>query len=380
MKIVHICQYYADNMGYQENILPFYQSKYDNEVVIITSDREPMFHNNINSRIKGVHNYYVNGVEIMRLPIYFETVNKFVLFNGLLDKLNVLSPDYIFHHGLTSPSLLTCIKYKKKHPNAILRCDNHADYYNSARSNLSMFYHSIVWANILDKRIKYIDKIYGVSPERVDFVKKVYKIPETKLGLLPLGGEPISNEVYNIKRDTYRKLLGVSDNDFLIIHAGKFAPAKRTDILLSAFNKISDSKLYLILIGSFEPEYESEIKSIIKLNNNVIFLGWQKPEELINYFCAGDLLVQPGSLSAIFEQAICCGLPVILNRCPTTEFLTSYDNGILINGENEKEVELAISTMVSNKEQYNIMKRKAFDFGHEILSYDVVAKKSLLIV
>jgi hypothetical protein len=43
MKIIHICQYYNDGFGYQENLLPRYQAKLGHDVMVITSDRMSYF-------------------------------------------------------------------------------------------------------------------------------------------------------------------------------------------------------------------------------------------------------------------------------------------------------------------------------------------------
>ena len=43
MKILHICQYFQENMGYQENTLPVAQKEIGNEVYIVTSNRECEF-------------------------------------------------------------------------------------------------------------------------------------------------------------------------------------------------------------------------------------------------------------------------------------------------------------------------------------------------
>ena len=43
-----------------------------------------------------------------------------------------------------------------------------------------------------------------------------------------------------------------------------------------------------------------------------------------------DYLIQPGSLSNSFIDAICCGLPLILLNTPQGKSLTSSGNGILI--------------------------------------------------
>ncbi|UXZ09720.1 hypothetical protein F1C14_14220 [Clostridium perfringens] len=81
MKIVHIHQYYNDGMGYQENILPRYHKKLNNEVFLITSDLSNGFDKESRSKEKGT--YYDNGIIIKRIGIYCEFKNRFVIFKDL---------------------------------------------------------------------------------------------------------------------------------------------------------------------------------------------------------------------------------------------------------------------------------------------------------
>ena len=149
MKILHICQYYHPGLGYQENLLPYYQSKLGNEVIVVTSDRILPVMRNV--KAASIINYKPgeyedNSVRIVRLKTTREFKNRFVFFKGLYEFLEVENPDYIFHHGLTSPSMYTVYKYKKAHRSSFLTIDNHSDLMISARNWLwKKVYYEFFW-------------------------------------------------------------------------------------------------------------------------------------------------------------------------------------------------------------------------------------------
>ena len=53
---------------------------------------------------------------------------------------------------------------------------------------------------------------------------------------------------------------------------------------------------------------------LIKSDDRVTYLGWKTGDELIEYLCASDLYLQPGSASITIKQALCCGNAVVVAR------------------------------------------------------------------
>jgi len=378
MKILHICQYFQENMGYQENILPVAQKEIGNEVYIITSNRECELFINREQRIKEIGSKDYNGVTLIRSDIYFEAKNRFVVFKDLYGLIKKINPDYIYHHNLTSPSLFTVIKYKKNNPNIILVCDSHAMYENTMRTTKSFFYHKIIWKNIIKSKIKFIDKIFYVAPECMDFIREVYKIPKNKLKFLPLGGDISNIDNYGYIRKKYRNKFNIKKSELLIIHAGKITPLKKTEVLLNSFKFVNEKDIKLIIIGCIENRYEKILTKYINNDNRITYLGWKNAEELSKIFCAGDILIQPGSASSIFEQAICDGLPIVLSKGKLGLYLTSKGNGIVLQEVNEKEISKLIIDLNQNREFLNKMHKNAINFAQEELSYRAIAKKSII--
>ncbi|WP_346848497.1 glycosyltransferase [uncultured Clostridium sp.] len=371
MRIVHICQYFQENMSYQENLLPKFHSKLGNEVILVTSDREFRFNNNMHNRIIGCEDKVIDNYRIIRLPIKFELINKFAQFENLNSILCDLKPDLIYHHGLTSPSIFTCVNYKKRY-GCLLKVDCHTDIKNSMIGFKGKMYHKYMWKPILKNIQKYFDGIDYVAPSSLEFLKEVYKLDEKLFNFTILGGDPDILEYAKTYRKYIREEYRINNNEIVLIHCGKLDKFKKTKELLLAFKDL-DIDCKLMIIGSINKDYEDEIKKYLD-DSRIIFVGWKNSSKMLEYFCAGDALIQPGSLSAIFQNAMCCGIPVILNNTSMGEYLTEDDCGILVDGNSISSIKQGILEFI---ERPNYYRSNCIKYAISKVSYNEIAKKTL---
>jgi glycosyltransferase involved in cell wall biosynthesis len=371
MRIVHVSQYYNDSMSYQENILPIHQSNLGHEVIILTS---PLTNSFIKDRTRGCGEYYDKNFKIRRIGIKKEFLDRFVIFQSLYKNLKELKPDLIYHHGMTSPSIFTCIKYKKNYE-CLLKVDCHMDNKNSMNGLIGYIYQRYLWRPILRYLQKYFNGIDYVAPSSLDFLRSVYKLDESLYNFTVLGGDSSILKDADHYKKKVREEYNINKDDLVLVHCGKLDNLKRTKELLIAFNKIKENNIKLLIIGSFEENYKKELERYLR-DNRIIYVGWKNSRDMLNYFCAGDVLVQPGSLSAVFQNAMCCGIPVILDNTSMGEYLTENECGILINGENPESIRAGILRFIDNPEFY---KKNCLRYAIPKLDYSEIAKKSLLI-
>jgi glycosyltransferase involved in cell wall biosynthesis len=378
MKIVHICQYYNDGFGYQENLLPKYQKKLGNDVVVITSDRRSYFAGEKVPKIVGTGQFEDNGVRIERLKISGEFKGRHVRFSNLTMHLESEKPDYIFHHGLTAPSLIEAAKYKQNHPSVLLVADNHADYNNSGRNKLwlNIFYRSL-WRSKLSSIIDVINVFFSVTPGCMLFAENELAIPKEKHRLLYLGADIDTNHFSKKWREIIRNDLGFSSTDFVIITAGKIDRAKNTDKIIRALEIANSKCLKLMIVGSIEKDYEKFMDSLIVDHSRIIKLGWIEADKLYRYFSAADIAVFPGGQSAIWQQAISCELPVILRYHPGTEYMLYENNGLFLFSEDPRELAQYIAFLAEDGEKIESMRANAIKLVEGCLSYDRVAIQSI---
>jgi len=377
MKITHICQYYNDGWGYQENLLPRYQKKLGHDIVVIASDRRPFYPGDKNKRIIGTGTFFDNEVRVERIPIKWELKNRFVMFKDLRSILEKEKPDYIFHHGVTALSLKTAVEYKKSYPNTFLVADSHSDFGNTGKSLFSKgIYHGIFWKKFIHKYINYIDKVFCVTPWVIEFEKEIHKIPQEKIFLLPLGAD----EQYTFDkqaRTQIREEYNLDDDDFLIITAGKIDSFKKTDDIIMALKEIKNQKIKFMIIGSIEPNYFDKLKKLSKEDNRIIFKGWVEQKEFYKFFSAADLGIWPGGQSVIWQAAVSCGLPIVIKHWPYVEYMVENGNGLILYSDNYKEIKQDIEILMNSPEYLKEMRQKAILFSENYLSYSKIAEETL---
>lgn len=366
MKIVHICQYYNDGYGYQENHLPRYQKKLGHDVKVITSDRMSYFAGEKQPKIVGPGLFEDAGVPVERLPIQGEFKGRFVWFKGLKGILQRERPDYIFHHGVLSPSLITCSKYKAKNSSVFLAADNHSDLNISARNKLwRLGYYQFLWTNIL-KSVKNVDLVFGVSPARCSFAEKYLGIPQSKLRLLPIGAD---TDLSNKLLETNEKRPGPRESGIQMVTGGKWTRAKRLDILLDAVKGLD---VELKIFGSIE---DDEARERIEKEENVSFLGWQDRAGTIKTLANADLAVWPGQHTTLMEDALATNTPILLRYHGSTSHHIR-GNGAYFFSSNPMEIRQLLKILIENPVVLEEMKKRA-PAQRDLLSYDQVAKDTI---
>ncbi|QTA38483.1 glycosyltransferase [Thermosipho ferrireducens] len=367
MKILHISRFYNDGYGYQENILPYYQKLLGHEVVHITSDRMSAFVPP-EKRIVGVKEYYENGVKIIRLPVKGKFKKRYVFLHGLYKTIEKEKPDYIFHHGLTSLSIFTVVKYKKAHPGVFLAVDNHADInisHGSVTWKLLLF-----WKILLKKCYKHIDLIFGVTPLRCLFPIKYLSAPIDKIRFLPIGAD--TKNVPKENMFELRKKYGFDKNDLIIVTGGKITKRKRMDKILDAFKIIEGENVKLIIFGKiFDKDFE---KKMVK-TKNVKYLGWLDRKKTLEVLKLADIAIWNTQHTTLIEDAIATETPLILRYYGTTAHFID-GNGLYLYSNSVKEIYEKIKLLIENKEFLNKMKKASMKMS-KLLSYENVAKESI---
>lgn len=372
MKILHICQYYNDGWGYQENLLPRYQKKLDHDVVVVTSDRRPFYASDKNPRIIGTGTFYDKDIRIERIPIKWEFKNRFVVFKDLMSVLRREKPDYIFHHGLTMPSLATAAKYKRRHSNVFLAADNHSDLNISARNILwRKFYYEWLWKSKLKHNLNYIDIMFGVTPARCHFPVRFLGVPYKKVRLLPIGSDTDkANTVISQSREQIRKKFGISKEDIVVTVGGKLNVAKGINQLIDAACRIE--KLKIVLFGSLD---DIELKDKVNKCDKAKFIGWLNRNDTLEILFASDLAIWPRIHTTLVEDAIGVNTPLLLRYHGSTSHHIR-GNGIYLFKGDELEIYQALKLISNNPEILNKMREKS-EKQREILSYDQIARESM---
>lgn len=383
MKILHCClaNFYIDNYGYQENIMPKMHKLQGHEVQIVAST-ETFINNKNLGYIKPSKYLTKEGIIINRIP-YVKYLPLFItkklrIYSGLSSILNDFHPDIIFLHDVQFISVKEIVNYCKKNK-VIVYADCHTDFVNSARNWISKnILHKIIYkwcANIIEP---YTRKFYGVLPLRVDFLRKVYKIPENKLDLLVMGADD-SQFDFNKKnsiRSRFRKEHNISEKDFLVVTGGKIDSAKNIHILLQAISEINNENIKIVFFGSIKEDIKNEILKYID-DSIVKYLGWLDSNQIYDVLLSSDLAIYPGTHSVLWEQSIGVGLPCILKRWKGMEHFDVGGNCIFIDEINAINIKEKILLLYNDSQMFKMMKDVSMNIGANKFQYSKISKYAI---
>ncbi len=124
----------------------------------------------------------------------------------------------------------------------------------------------------------------------------------------------------------WRKELGIPEESFVFLFAGKFESKKRPTDLLAAFKKLDQKNTALLLIGG--GDHEEELRR--EANEDVYFAPFQNQSQMPKVYATGNILVLPSygrgetwglavneamnlSRPAIVSSHVGCGADLVLN-------------------------------------------------------------------
>lgn len=379
MKIVHIAPNspYNDYWGYQDNLLPKYQRKLGHDVTVIITNK--MHKDGKIVEIPPVVYELDDGVKIIRLK-YKQYIHPVVtgVFSDLdvYDLLNEIQPDFIFYHGLVSYTITGVIKYMKKNPKCKMVEDNHMDYNIGNKTNTLKEKAIRSWLRFLNRKsIKYVSKVYGVTPWRKQYAEDYFKIPANKTDVLIMGAD---DEKMHIEkrmdlrkevRDKYR----IKPDDFLIVTGGKIDKNKKIDVLMQACKELGNVKL--LIFGNVENDMQKKFEELNK-SKNIIYIGWIKSDEVYKYFYAADLVFFPGQHSVLWEQACASKVPCVFEKWDGMEHVNNGGNSDFVYPVNADKVKEKIQELRYTDKYYQ-MRQVAMTEKTDIYLYSRIAEKSL---
>lgn len=317
MKILHLINYFNDNLSYQENFLTEAQIKSGHTVQVITSDRFYPFKNYdklylplLGKRIIKPKKYKINNVSILRKKAYFETKSHAqCLFFNLYDVYK-FDPDVIHIHNTGTITFIFTFFYsllfKKK-----LFIDCHQDFKNTRNTLLNKINNKF-WTIFYGLFTQQIKNFLPINEASKNFIIKTYKINEKKIIIVPLGYESFKKPK-NIELLKIRKKYSYNSNDIIIINSGKINKDKKImdliDLLEILLKKNKNFKL--ILVGKGEADYIKQIKRRMEFLNSkygkvVKWLNFQNLKNLRKLMCISDISIWPGTPSITIQESLYC--------------------------------------------------------------------------
>lgn len=205
----------------------------------------------------------------------------------------------------------------------------------SGEENVSFYdIYSLEQKHLLSTQIK---GLVNVSTKNRDECISLGMIDKSKTIVIPNGAN--LSLFYSTDRERSRKILNVTDDDFVVGFMGQFVPRKGVMRLNNALKTLDDPCIKAMFIGAGveEPDYE-----------RVVYKGRLDHNEIPQFLSACDVFVLPteneGCSNAIVE-ALACGLPVISTDAAFNYDILNKDNSLLIDTRDESLIAEAIERL-----------------------------------
>ncbi|WP_234038281.1 glycosyltransferase family 4 protein [Erythrobacter sp. YJ-T3-07] len=391
MRIFMLCDFFNEELEYQENHLVDYYRRHGHEVIVVCSLYENVFDYYTDKKVDGpARDYEVNGARIVKLPYRYNILNRLRAYPKIDGLLEEFAPDLIFVHDIML-NLPECIAYVKRHPQTRMIMDYHADYANSGKNWLSLkVLHGVIRKRFLDRARPHLSMIYPIVPAGIDFLNEVYRVPREEMTLLPLG----TDLEYGAKiaasgaGAAIRQELAIPEDHFVVFTGGKLTPSKRTETLIEAVNTLNREDLHVLVAGAAGPneaEYFAGLEQLAKGNPRIHFRGWQDKEGVYRHLDAADIAVFPASQSILWQQSIGMGLPVIVGDrsefMPPSDatYLNRHDNLIVLDHEEETAPQIAqlLRGLTEDRERLAQMAEGARRTADEMLDWNKLIEETL---
>jgi glycosyltransferase involved in cell wall biosynthesis len=223
----------------------------------------------------------------------------------------------------------------------------------------------------------YVEKFYGVTPLRCDFLRDVYRINPHKVELLVMGVDDylIKSKKESNLRTTLINKFNFSSSDFIIVTGGKIDQKKNIHLVMKAIISLNISNVKLIIFGTVAPELKEQFEDLIK-EGNFIYVGWLNSNQILDYILLADLVVFPGTHSVLWEQTVGSGVPCVFKYWQGMDHVDYGGNCKFLYNDSVEEISKVLKSIILNFDVYSEMKKQS-SIAAENFSYSRIAQKSI---
>ena len=236
-------------------------------------------------------------------------------FNGIVnpdltDKINEWNPDAILIYGWAHQSHLKALRYYKNRIPVYFRGDS-TTLIKQKGINRYLKYIFLRWV------YSHVDHAFYVGKNNKSYFEK-YGLKDEQLSFAPHATD---NDRFNkdhfVEAMELRSGLNITNDEILILFAGKFEPVKNVGLLLSSFINLNRKDAHLLLVGNGINEDELKLQAQSSgLNNNIHFMDFQNQTYMPVLYHAADLFCLPSKSETwglAVNEAMACGKPVLVS-------------------------------------------------------------------
>lgn len=334
MRIVYLCGWYAEQMGYSENKLPKALAELGHDVHVVTSDLrlypwspdyaqtyEPF----IGPARTAAGTFPHDGFTLHRLPSRRHPLfTRYSVFCGPSESrivglgtlLRQLRPAVIQLNDIGVYAYQTAWWDRQAGAKLFLEFHKHASVMGSALAHRD----SLAWRafrQILGRWLTgHLVRCYPISDDAAEVAQVLYGIPRALMTVRPLGVDtalfqPPASAAAQARRVALRQQLGFADNEVVAIYTGRFTDAKGPQILADAVARLRQQghPVRALFMGGGT----TEIVARLSATDGCVVHAFVAANDLVDYYWAADLGVWPRQESTSQLDALACGLPIVIS-------------------------------------------------------------------
>ena len=275
-------------------------------------------------------------------------------FKGIINpnlnaRIEAWQPDAIIIQGWAYESHLKAIRYFKNRTPLYFRGD-------STLLNQPSGIKKILKSIFLKWVYSHINHAFYVGKNNKDYFLK-YGLKEAQLSFAPHAIDNLRFEKTRVDEvNELRLSLNIKAEDILILYAGKFEPVKDIGTLLSAFERLEQQNLHLVLAGNGIDEFKlKEQAAESKQHSRIHFMDFQNQSFMPVLYQACDLFCLPSKSETwglCINEAMACGKAIVASDqvgC-ARELIHEGKNGFIFKQGDLEDLICALEKLTATRE------------------------------
>lgn len=386
MRIVQIEDFFHPDAGYQVNILAKYFANKGHEVVVVTAEMDKIPNEltaffgkeDIETKDREYEKEY--NVRIIRVPVKRYISGRVIYKKSLRKIIDKLVPDVLYVHGNDTFVGMQYILRARKLRFPIVT-DSHM-LEMASKNRFNKIFRAFYKLFVTPKIVKY--GIPVIRTQNDEYVQKCLGIPLEQAPWISYGSDMMLFHQDLSKRISFREKHNISNDDFVVVFAGKLIESKGAMLLAKTFaSKFNtDKKVVLIVVGNTSGSYGELVEAEFKNSENrILRFPTQKYRDLAIYYQASDLAVFAKQCSLSFYDVQACGLPVVSEDNNINVDRCSHGNGACFECGSVESFRNTIEYFVNmSPDLFEQYKKNSISFVKNGYDYDDKADEYLSII
>ena len=256
----------------------------------------------------------IEGIEVKRFDSYGPT-DSFYFSPGVYFSLKKSNCDILHVHGYHVLSSLFAAFSKASNQTLVFTPHYHGVGHTFFRNILHKLYF-LIGARIFDKA----DCVICVSEYERNLIKKKFKIPDSKLAVIPNG----------VNLEEFKDIKQVQKNHRTLLYVGRLEEYKGVQHLIKALPQLYDYRLEIIGKGAYKKELKRTAEKF-GINSCIDWLEYISRKELLQHYASADVFLMLSKHEAYgitVAEALASGTPCIVATGSALEEFVDGENCI----------------------------------------------------